>query len=50
MWAGEKKDGSGQRSGPKGSLRWIEGYGRIAGMAPDMLSTCLVYVADATYV
>ncbi|MGF6511008.1 IS4 family transposase [Paraburkholderia sp. 32] len=46
MWAREKKDESGQRSGPKESLRWIEGYERIAEMAPDMPSTRLVYVAD----
>ena len=26
MWAREKKDESGQRGGPKESLRWIEGY------------------------
>lgn len=46
MWAREKKDDSGQRGGPKESLRWIEGYERIAEMAPDMRLTRLVYVAD----
>jgi hypothetical protein len=46
MWAREKKDESGQRGGPKESVRWIEGYERIAEMAPDMPSTRLVYVAD----
>jgi hypothetical protein len=46
MWAREKKDEAGQRGGPKESLRWIEGYERIAEMAPDMPSTRLVYVAD----
>ena len=46
MWAREKKDDSGQRGGPKESLRWIEGYERIAEMASDMPSTRLVYVAD----
>ncbi|PVY28263.1 IS4 family transposase [Paraburkholderia silvatlantica] len=46
MWAREKKDDSGRRGGPKESLRWIEGYERIAEMAPDMRSTRLVYVAD----
>jgi hypothetical protein len=46
MWAREKKDESGKRGGPKESLRWIEGYERIAEMAPDMPSTRLVYVAD----
>jgi hypothetical protein len=46
MWAREKKDDSGRRGGPKESLRWIEGYERIAEMAPDMSSTRLLYVAD----
>jgi hypothetical protein len=46
MWAREKKDESGQRGGPKESVRWIEGYERIAEMAPDMPSARLVYVAD----
>ncbi|MGF6965253.1 hypothetical protein OKW43_002258 [Paraburkholderia sp. WC7.3g] len=46
MWAREKKDDSGQRGSSKESLRWIEGYERIAEMAPDMPSTRLVYVAD----
>jgi len=46
IWAREKKDDSGRRGGPKESLRWIEGYERIAEMAPDMPSTRLVYVAD----
>ncbi|WP_414016541.1 IS4 family transposase [Burkholderia cepacia] len=46
MWAREKKDDSGQRGGPKESLRWIEGYERIAEMALDMRLTRLVYVAD----
>jgi Transposase Tn5 dimerisation domain/Transposase DNA-binding len=46
MWAREKKDESGQRGGPKESLRWIEGYERIAEMAPSLPSTRLVYVAD----
>lgn len=46
MWAREKKDDSGQCGGPKESLRWIEGYERIAEMALDMRLTRLVYVAD----
>lgn len=46
MWAREKKDDSGRRGGPKESLRWIEGYERIAEMTSDMPSTRLVYVAD----
>jgi hypothetical protein len=46
MWAREKKDESGKRGGPKESVRWIEGYERIAEMAPGLPSTRLVYVAD----
>jgi len=33
MWAREKKDKSGMRGGQKESLRWIEGYERIAELA-----------------
>lgn len=46
MWAREKKDKSGNRGGPKESLRWIEGYERIAEMAANLPKTRLVYVAD----
>lgn len=46
MWAREKKDKFGIRGGPKESLRWIEGYERIAEMAPNLPDTRLVYVAD----
>lgn len=46
MWAREKKDKSGIRGGPKESLRWIEGYERIAEMAAHLPATRLVYVAD----
>ena len=46
MWAREKKDASGQRGGPKESLRWIEGYERLAEMATQLPATRLVYVAD----
>jgi hypothetical protein len=46
MWARTVKDSAGQRGGPKESLRWIEGYERIAEMAVDMPGTRLVYVAD----
>ncbi|HEX7934348.1 MAG TPA: IS4 family transposase, partial [Paraburkholderia sp.] len=46
MWAREKKDESGKRGGLKESVRWIEGYERIAEMAPSLPSTRLVYVAD----
>ncbi|MBG6223447.1 hypothetical protein IWX79_004423, partial [Janthinobacterium sp. CAN_S1] len=46
MWAREKKDKTGARGGPKESLRWIEGYERIAEMAVQLPATRLVYVAD----
>jgi hypothetical protein len=46
MWAREKKDKTGKRGGPKESLRWIEGYERIAEMAAHLSDTRLVYVAD----
>lgn len=46
MWAREKKDASGLRGGPKESLRWIEGYDRLAELAPQLPNTRLVYVAD----
>ncbi|MGT2433604.1 IS4 family transposase [Cupriavidus basilensis] len=46
MWAREKKDKFGKRGGPKESLRWLEGYERIAEMAASLPTTRLVYVAD----
>ncbi|CAN7188484.1 IS4 family transposase [Pseudoduganella sp. LjRoot289] len=46
MWARTKKDDSGKRGGPKESLRWVEGYDRIAEMAADFPHTRLVYLAD----
>jgi hypothetical protein len=46
MWAREMKDKQGLRGGPKESLRWIEGYERIAEMAAHLPDTQLVYVAD----
>lgn len=46
MWAREKKDASGKRGGPKESLRWVEGYERLAELAPQLPATRLVYVAD----
>ena len=36
----------GARGGPKESVRWIEGYQRIAEMAAQLPGTRLVYVAD----
>ena len=46
MWARELRDAGGQRGGPKESLRWIEGYERLAGLAPRLPGTHMVYVAD----
>jgi hypothetical protein len=46
MWARELRDANGQRGGPKESLRWIEGYERLAELAPRLPATRLVYVAD----
>lgn len=46
MWAREKKDANGVRGGPKESLRWTEGYERLADLAPQLHDTRLVYVAD----
>ena len=46
MWAREPRDANGQRGGPKESLRWIEGYERLAELAPRLPATRLVYVAD----
>ena len=40
----DKKDKAGARGGR--SLRWIEGYERIAEMAARLPTTRLVYVAD----
>ncbi len=46
MWAREPKAGSTKRPGLPESLRWIEGYERVAEAAPRMPDTRLVYVAD----
>lgn len=46
MWAREKKDVSGKREGPKKSLRRIEGYERVAELAPQLPATRPAYVAD----
>jgi len=46
MWAREPRNTNGQRGGPKESLRWIEGYERLAELAPRLPATRLVYVAD----
>ena len=46
MWAREPKAADGTRPGIRESLRWTEGYERIAEMAATMPDTRLVYVAD----
>ncbi|KWB68218.1 transposase [Burkholderia ubonensis] len=46
MWAREPKDAQGKRGGLKESLRWIEGYERVAETAASLPHTRLVYVAD----
>jgi hypothetical protein len=46
MWARQRKDADGHRPGAKESLRWIEGYKRVAEMAADVADTRLIYVAD----
>ena len=46
MWARQPKDEDGHRPGAKESLRWIEGYKRVAEMAAEIADTRLVYVAD----
>lgn len=46
MWARQPKASDGKRPGVRESLRWTEGYTRIAETAPTMPETRLVYVAD----
>jgi len=46
MWAREPKDAQGQRGGMTESLRWSEGYERLAELAPRLPATRLVYLAD----
>jgi hypothetical protein len=46
MWAREAKDERGERPGILESLRWVEGYERIAERAAELPDTRLVYVAD----
>jgi hypothetical protein len=43
MWAREFKDKKGKRPGMTESLRWIEGYERLAELAPQLPTTSLVY-------
>ena len=46
MWAREAKNEQGERPGISESVRWIEGYERIAERAQELTDTRLVYVAD----
>ena len=46
MWARELKDKEAHRAGIKESVRWIEGYERLAEMAELVPATRLVYLAD----
>ncbi|WP_198973084.1 IS4 family transposase, partial [Xylophilus sp. ASV27] len=46
MWAREPKAADGQRGGVKESLRWIDGYERVAERAQEMPEVRHVYVAD----
>lgn len=46
MWARSKKDATGKRHDMKESVRWIEGYERVADMARELPDTRLVYLAD----
>jgi len=46
MWAREPKDERGERDGIRESVRWTEGYQRIAEYAEELPDTRLVYVAD----
>jgi hypothetical protein len=46
MWAREAKNKDGSRPGIKESVRWVEGYERLAEMAPRLPGTRLVYLAN----
>lgn len=46
MWARETKNEHGERPGISESVRWIEGYERVAERAQELPDTRLVYVAD----
>lgn len=46
MWARQAKDSDGQRGGVKESLRWIDGYERVAERAQELPEVRHVYVAD----
>lgn len=46
IWARQPKGADGKRPGTRESLRWTEGYERVAETAQAMPHTRLVYVAD----
>jgi hypothetical protein len=46
MWARAPKDANGERGGLLESVRWTEGYERVAELAAELADTRLVYVAD----
>jgi hypothetical protein len=46
MWSREAKAADGIRPGVRESLRWTEGYERIAEMAPLLPDTRLIYIGD----
>jgi hypothetical protein len=46
MWARERKEPDGTRPGINESLRWSQGYERVAELAAALPATRLVYVAD----
>jgi hypothetical protein len=46
MWARQPRDAQGQRAGPCESMRWIEGYERLAERALELPHTRLVQVGD----
>ncbi len=46
MWARKPRTAEGKRVDVSESLRWLEGYERLAEMAPQLAQTRLVYVAD----
>lgn len=46
MWARKARAADGTRGDVSESLRWLEGYERLAEMAPQLGQTRLVYVAD----
>lgn len=50
MWAREKKAEDGTRGGLTESLRWIEGYERIAERAMELPATRLVYEIGRAHV